>query len=92
MVLDDNVYEALLRYEDNTEPLIKALAYKELNQANSELEASKKAISTRMQYKPENMDRAYLYLYKQFETKKDKILEEFKIVADDFKNLMHTDA
>jgi len=92
MVLYDNVYDALLRYEDNTEPLIKALAHKELNQANSELEASKKAISTSMQYKPENMDRAYQYSYEQFETKKDKILENFKSVAEDFKDLMKTDA
>jgi len=92
MVLDNNLYNALLRYEDNTEPLIKALAYKELNQANSELEASKKAISTSMQYKPENMDRAYQYSYEQFETKKDKILEKFKSVAENFNKLMNTDA
>lgn len=92
MVLDDNVYDALLRYWDNTEPLIKALAHKELKQANNELVASKKAIATSMQYKPENMDRAYLYSYEQFETKKNKILEDFKSVADDFKSLMNTDA
>ena len=92
IVLDDNIYDALLRYEDNPEPLIKALAYKELNKANSELEASKKAIATSMQYKPENMDRAYQYSYEQFETKKDKILEDFKGVAEKFNQLIKTDA
>jgi len=92
IVLDDNIYDALLRYEDNPEPLIKALAYKELGKANSELEASKKAIATSMQYKPENMDKAYQYSYEQFETKKDKILEDFKGIAEKFNKLMETDA
>jgi uncharacterized protein YaaN involved in tellurite resistance len=92
MILNDDVYEALLRYADNTEPLIKILASKEIKKANDELVASKKSISTRMLHKSRRRDRLYRHSYKQFETKINKILVDFKSRADTFNNLMNTDA
>lgn len=91
-VLSDDVYAWYLRYTDNKEPLIKALWSSEINKAKQELEDSKKAIATSMQYAPENMDRAYNYSYNQYEDKVEKIIEKYTPIAEKFNELLKTDA
>lgn len=91
-VLREDIYAWFLRYTDNKEPLIKALWADEINQAKQELEDSKKAIATSMQYVPENMDRAYNYSYKQYEEKVEKIIEKYTPIAEKFNGLLNTDA
>lgn len=91
-VLTEEVYAWYLRYSDNKELLIKALWVSEINKAKQELEDSKKAIATSMQYAPENMDRAYNYSYNQYENKVEKIIEKYTPIAEKFNQLLKTDA
>ncbi len=91
-VLKNAVYEGYIRYSDNREPLIKALAYKELSQAKQTLDDSLQAISTRMQSAPENISEARLYAFKQHAEKEEQILNDFTPNAAEFQKLISTDA
>lgn len=91
-ILNENVYAWYLRYGDNNEPLIKALWASEINQAKQELNNSKKAIASSMQYAPQNMDNAYSYSNMQYESKVEKIIEKYTPIADKFNKLLKTDA
>lgn len=91
-VLNNTVYEWYIRYSDNSEPLIKALAYKELSEVKQILDDSLHAISTRMQAAPENMPEARLFAFKQYSDKEEQILKDFTPNAVEFQKLLSTDA
>lgn len=91
-VLTWKVYDGYIRYKDNPEPLIKALAGSELQQAQKALDNSLAAISTRMQAAPENMPEARLYAFKQHWEKESEILANYEKVAEKFMHLMNSDA
>ncbi len=91
-ILKNDVYNAFIRYWDNQEPLIKAIAYKELSQAQKTLDESLHAVSTRMQAAPQNMPEARLYAFKQHAEKEEQILENFAPKAAELQKLLSTDA
>lgn len=91
-VLKNEVYQGYIRYSDNPEPLIKALAYRELEQAQKTLDSSLHAISTRMQAAPENMPEARLYAFKQHRVKESEILSSYQPKAKNFMKIMNSDA
>lgn len=88
VVLNPQVYEWIIRYDSNKEPLAKALWQKEIWEAKKELQQKLDYMRTWMIHAPENLDASQGYAREQFKQKEQEIIKKYLPVADDFVKLI----
>jgi len=88
VVLTQETYVWLSRYESNKEPLATILWQAEINKAKSDMNDKLRYMRTAMIHSPENLDKAQSEVREEFKKKEQEIIQKYLPQTDVFVNLL----